>query len=162
MCSFSVIGCCNSLKIPKNWRKDLKTVKMTSVFSLFSGPWKCTPKTDQRVQMIASWSFPYCDLWTLVHTDRTPVLALQARLYLQLKLNLHVLHLSIQIWIQCYLYLKLCTRLYKSRAILVFLICYFANLRIHYLTILQLICMRFRWFRFTVCFPCQCVVRTSL
>ena len=26
--------------------------------------------------MIASWSFPYCDLWMLVPTDLTPVLAL--------------------------------------------------------------------------------------
>ena len=61
-------------------KKGLKTVEMMSVFSLFSGPWKCTcpPKTDQRVQMIAGWTFPYCDLWRLVQTDLTPVLALPA------------------------------------------------------------------------------------
>ena len=61
-------------------KKGLKTVEMMSVFSLFSGPWKCTcpPKTDQRVQMIAGWTFPYCDLWPLVQTDLTPVLALPA------------------------------------------------------------------------------------
>ena len=89
-----IVTGCYSLKMQKMLERRFQISRNNA--SVFLIQWSLDGnvhgKLVKTVQMIASWSFPYCDLWTLVHTDRTPVLALQARLYLQLKLNSSLVH----------------------------------------------------------------------
>ena len=73
-----IVTGCYSLKMQKMLERRFQISRNNvSVFLIqWSLDGNVHGKLVKTVQMIASWSFPYCDLWTLVPTDLTPVLAL--------------------------------------------------------------------------------------
>ena len=73
-----IVTGCYSLKMQKMLKTRFQISRTDA--SVFLIQWSLDGnvhgKLVKTVQMIASWSFPYCDLWMLVPTDLTPVLAL--------------------------------------------------------------------------------------